>query len=258
MPFTVSVKLKNPGGCFCNLFLKKLTRYRVRIEFPEITGIKWPCLSVSEGSFGYSNTSNTILENVNLSLYANEKITIVGKNGVGKSTLLQLLYGSLKIIKGEYNRDSRVRIGFYNQHVSDVLPGNTNPTLYLQSINKDLKEEEARKILGSTNLAGEHHLQQISTLSGGQKARIVLASLIAMKPHILLLDEPTNHLDLETIESLIKAINNFNGAVVMITHNIDVIQKTNSIIYEVKDKHLMPIDFETYYEGVLEEINELN
>lgn len=78
-----------------------------------------------------------------------------------------------------------------------------------------------------------------------------------MNPHILLLDEPTNHLDLETIESLIKAINNFNGAVVMITHNIDVIQKTNSIIYEVKDKHLIPVDFDTYYEGVLEEINEI-
>jgi len=95
----------------------------------------------------------------------------------------------------------------------------------------------------------------IGTLSGGQKARVVISNLIVANPHILLLDEPTNHLDIVSINSLIDAINHFEGAVVMITHNIDLVQKTNSVVYELVNQQLIKIDFDDYYENILDDMN---
>lgn len=236
-----------------NAHLEPPKAIKVNITFPKATEIKWPSLTLSNIAFGYEN--KILFKNLDLSLFENEKITIVGKNGVGKSTLIQIIMGILKPLTGEITKDSRVRIGFYNQHVADVLPLNQSPVEYLKIINKDLSDNDCRKILGSIGLPGETHLQEIGTLSGGQKARVVLASLNIMNPHILLLDEPTNHLDIESIESLINAINKFNGAVIMITHNIDVIKATNSQIYQLADQCLTQVDFDEYYNDVLEEIN---
>jgi len=231
--------------------------YRVRISFSEPQKIRWPSLVLKDVSFGFQDNTNavtnTLFKNVNLSLYEEEKIVIVGANGVGKSTILNILKGELEPVDGEILRDSRLNIGFYNQHVSDTLPPEMTPVEYLQSVDGSIAEFEARKILGSTSLEGNLHLKRISTLSGGQKARVVISSLTAGNPHILLLDEPTNHLDAESIESFINAINEFSGAVIMITHNIDVIEKTDSIIYELVDEHLVKTDFETYTNKVLED-----
>jgi ATP-binding cassette, subfamily F, member 1 len=230
--------------------------YDVNIRFQQATSIKWPSLALIDVSFGYEN-ANELFDEISLSLYEGEKITIVGNNGVGKSTLLQMLMGTIQPRAGEVTRDQRLRIGFYNQHVSDVLPTNTTPVEYLQTIDKSLTIEKARKVLGDSSLPGSLHLQQISTLSGGQKARVVIASLTVMNPHILLLDEPTNHLDVETIDSLINAINEFNGAVLMVTHNIDMIQKTESLIYELEDQKLVETTFESYLEKVLKATEDL-
>lgn len=236
-----------------NAHLEPQKQYRVKIKFPGASEIKWPSLTLFNITFGFDK--NTLFENVNLSLFENEKITIVGKNGVGKSTLLEIVMGYLKPISGEIKKDSRVRIGYYNQHLSDILPGDKTPIEFLLSQNKKLKEQDARKLLGNIGLSGELHMQLLNTLSGGQRARVLLASICAMNPHILLLDEPTNHLDIETIEQFIIAINDFNGAVIMITHNIDVIQKTNSKILKLCDKKLSEIEFDEYYDDVLDEIN---
>ena len=114
-----------------------------------------------------------------MSLYEEEKIVIVGANGVGKSTILNILKGDLSPNEGDILRDSRLRIGFYNQHVSDTLPPDMTPVEFLQSIDGSIADFEARKILGSTSLEGNLHLKPISTLSGGQKARVVISSLTA-------------------------------------------------------------------------------
>lgn len=251
---------KNTSKADINKFLQQNAayeppkQYKVNIMFPQATNIKWPALVLSDIGFSY-NENKQLFEGISLSLYENDKITIVGKNGVGKSTLLQIIMGILEPLSGEMIKDTRARIGYYNQHVSDVLPPNNTPIEFLQSINKSLSENDARKTLGSIGLGGEIHVQQIETLSGGQKSRVALSSLIVMNPHILLLDEPTNHLDIESIDSLINAINKFNGAVIMITHNIDVIQKTNSLIYNLSDMQLTQVDFDDYYADVLDEIN---
>jgi len=254
------MKNKKISKADINKFLKQnreyepSKQYKVNIMFPQAINIKWPALILSDIGFSY-NENKKLFENINLSLYENDKITIVGKNGVGKSTFLQIIMGILEPNTGEMIKDTRVRIGYYNQHVSDVLPLERTPIEFLQSVNKNLSEKDARKILGSIGLKGEIHIQQIETLSGGQKSRVALSSLIVMNPDILLLDEATNHLDIESIDSLINAINKFNGAVIMITHNIDVIQKTNSLIYNLSDMKLTQIDFDNYYKIVLDEIN---
>jgi ATP-binding cassette, subfamily F, member 1 len=229
--------------------------YQVRISFSDPPKIRWPSLVLKDVSFGFENGNdeNTLFKSISLSLYEGEKIVIVGENGVGKSTILNILKGDLEPKHGEIIRDSRLHIGFYNQHVSDTLPPDMSPVEFLQSIDGSIADFEARKILGSTSLEGSLHLKNISTLSGGQKARVVISSLTAGNPHILLLDEPTNHLDAESIDSFINAINEFSGAVIMITHNIDVIEKTDSIIYELADEHLIKTDFETYYNKVLKD-----
>ena len=228
--------------------------YYVNIRFQEATSIKWPSLAATDVTFGYED--NPLFDKISLSLYEGEKITIVGSNGVGKSTLIKILMGTIEPSAGEVLRDQRLRIGFYNQHVSDVLPEKLTPVEYLQTIDKTLSIENARKVLGDSSLPGAVHLQAMSTLSGGQKARVVIASLTVMNPHILLLDEPTNHLDVETIDSLIDAINEFNGAVIMITHNIDMIQKTNSVIYELSDQKLNETSFDSYLGKVLKTVED--
>ena len=124
---------------------------------------------------------------------------------------------------------------------------------HLLSTNKKLTEHDARKWLGDIKLEGIVHKIPISELSGGQKARVVFASIFATEPHIIFLDEPTNHLDMETIDALIECINNFGGGIVMITHNIDLIDNTKSLLYKLDNKKLVKTDIETYKKEILDE-----
>lgn len=227
--------------------------YIVKFNFKQPSPFKNPLLSLDDISFGYDKL---LFDKININLYGGEKITIVGKNGVGKSTFINTISGQLIPHNGSVNKDQRTKIAMYNQHVADVLSPNITPIDYLTSLTTtELKEFDARKILGSIGLPGDTHLNKMETLSGGQKARVVLAGLIVLNPHIMLLDEPTNHLDIESIDSLINTINDFTGIIIMITHNIDLVQKTNSTVYELDNGKLNKIDFDDYYENVLNEID---
>ena len=229
--------------------------YRVKINFKEPTAIKWPALYMKKLSYGYSE-DKLLLKNISLKLSEDDKITIVGKNGVGKSTFLKLLAGEINDpLKGEVLKNPNLKIGYYTQHMADRLPLDKTPIQHLQEVNQNLQMEDARKLLGTIGLEGKLHHTIISLLSGGQKARVLLATINAIIPHVLLLDEPTNHLDIESIEALIDGINSFKGPVIIITHNIELISKTDCRIMELVDQKLNEIEFEDYYEKVLEEIN---
>ncbi len=154
--------------------------------------------------------------------------------------------------------DPRAKIGYYHQHSAGVLPINDTPVDYLLSLDGSIGQQGARKYLGCIGLESKLHKSKIKTLSGGQKARVVFASLFVLKPHIIFLDEPTNHLDIETTDALIEGIKNFNGGIVMITHNIDLIQNTDSKLWELEDKTIYETFYEEYEEKVLEEIDELD
>lgn len=223
--------------------------YVVKIKFkqPQHNNIK---LSLEDVSFGYDKL---LFSNVNINLYNNDKITIVGANGCGKTSMLNIITGRLKPTNGVVKKEDYIKVGVFNQHSTDELPKDITPVSYL--VNKGLVEFDARKILGNVGLVGKLHLHQIGTLSGGQKARVALAELIVSNPDILLLDEVTNNLDIISISSLINTINNFEGIVIMISHNIDLIRKTNSYVYKLEKNQLLKIDFDDYYDDVLDKIN---
>jgi ATP-binding cassette subfamily F protein 1 len=238
-----------------NKHLEPPIPYKVNIRFYDIRDdVKSSYITLSDITFGFDKL---LFQNVNLCIKQNEKITIVGKNGVGKSTLLQLIHGQLGNFGGEIIKNSKVVIGYYNQHLTDVLKSDETPIQYLMSKNKLIKDFEARKYLGSIGLEGNIHTTLMSNLSGGQKARVCLAQINSLHPHVLLLDESTNHLDIESVEALINAINNFNGAVVMITHNIDMIEKTNSKILHLENLVLQEISYDDYYDIVIDDMENL-
>lgn len=230
-----------------NAHLEPLKIYKVKMTFNQVSEIKSPYLSLINVTFGYKHN---LFENINLQINSNSKICLVASNGLGKTTLLQLMAGKITNYQGEIIKNPNVRIGYYNQHLIESLPLDKSPVEFLSHIDIAI----AQKYLGSIGLEGKLHHKKISYLSGGQKARVMLAYLRAMDPHLLLLDEMTNSLDVESIEALILAINDFNGAIVMITHDIEVIEKTNFDIYQLKNKTLSKVDFDDYYDEVLETI----
>ena len=215
--------------------------YRVKFSFKDADD-SLPSISVLDASFGYErgvqakvhpeltqlnpsltqhnpNCSQGLLfKDLRFNIGSLDKVAIVGPNGAGKSTLLSLLTGRLAPSSGEVNLHRNLRIGVYNQHFEDLLPLSESSLCYLRR-EYGVTEEEARKYLGMFGLDGSRHLIKIGDLSGGQKARVVFASLALKKPHILILDEPTNNLDLESVEALIEALSKFKGGVVVVTQN---------------------------------------
>jgi ATPase subunit of ABC transporter with duplicated ATPase domains len=187
-----------------------------------------------------------------------QKLIIVGPNGIGKTTLFKLASGLLTPNSGNIINDDRLRVGYYHQQIIDNLPLNLTPTQYLQTLNNRLDNGTCRGILGKLGIKKTDTVDlpniKINLLSGGQKARVSLASIQMNSPHLLLLDEPTNHLDLESIEGLIKGINEFNGGVVIITHDMYLIESINDgIIYEISNKKIKKFngEFNDYCEKII-------
>lgn len=232
--------------------------YNVDINFPLTDELTGSLIEVKEVSFGYSD-DKLIYNNISFGIDMHTRATIVGVNGVGKSTLLKILSSEIKIPSEEYEHvqwNRKLRIGYYGQHTGDLLPLEMNAVEYLKSIAEtdDINDQYCRMLLGKIGLHGIHHLQKISTLSGGQKARVVLASFSIIQPHVLLLDEPTNHLDIESIEGLIDGLKRYNGGIVMVTHDIDLINEIESELWEVDKHSITKTDFDTYSQKIIDNI----
>ncbi|KAI7815050.1 ABC subfamily F member 3 [Rhyzopertha dominica] len=191
----------------------------VVLKFPDTEPLSPPILQLNEVSFRYSNETRIIFSNVNLGANLESRICIVGDNGAGKTTLLKIIMGILAPTTGMRHSHRNLKFGYFSQHHVDQLNMNLNSVELLQQSYPGKAVEEYRRQLGSFGVSGDLALQTIGSLSGGQKSRVAFARMCMGNPNFLVLDEPTNHLDIETIEALGKAINKYNGGVILVSHD---------------------------------------
>ena len=238
-----------------NIVPKPEKDYNLKIRFPETLLYKDNVVKLENVSFSYGE--NIIFDDVNFGVDMESVITLVGKNGSGKSTLLKLMMGELEPTSGNIWRQNGLRIGYYNQHFESSLPLDQTPVQYLESIfPKELmsvnKEHTIRGYLGRMRLEGKAHVQLMKELSGGQKARVAMVKLMFTMPHFILLDEPTNHLDIETIEALIEGLSRYNGGIMVITHEEELVTKLDSQLWVLKNKKV--IHYKDTFEDYCDEI----
>jgi len=175
-------------------------------------------LSAQDLSFSY-DPSVELIKDFSITLRPGEKVCIIGPNGKGKTTLLKLLAGSLRPLKGEITQNPKTVTGVFEQtNISTLMDSRTVEEEIISSYS-DIDRQKARDICGAMMFEGDYALKKIGVLSGGEKSRVMLGKLLATPVNLLLLDEPTNHLDMESNDALLAAIDSFEGAVVMVTHN---------------------------------------
>jgi ATP-binding cassette subfamily F protein 3 len=202
-------------------------------------------LSIRNGSAGYGETA--ILEGINLSLLPGSRIGLLGPNGAGKSTLMDALRGESTLLRGERTTGEHLSIGYFAQHQLESLDLDASPFLHLQRLSPRASEQSIRNFLGGFDFHGDGALGAIRSFSGGEKARVALAVIAWQKPNLLLLDEPTNHLDLEMRQALTMALQNFDGAIVVVSHDRHLLRNTVDDFWLVNDGRV------TEYDGDLED-----
>ncbi|VAW60197.1 Bis-ABC ATPase YheS [hydrothermal vent metagenome] len=199
-----------------------------------------PLMSLDEISLGYGDVQ--ILNGANLTLLPGDRIALLGHNGAGKSTLIKLLAGELKPQKGDFEQSSELKIGYFAQHQLEQLDLEASALLHLQRLDSKLTEQQIRNYLGGFNFHGDRVLEVIAPFSGGEKARLVLALLIYQKPNLLLLDEPTNHLDLEMRHALSMALQEYAGAMVLVSHDRHLLRAVSDQFLLVDEGKVKPFD----------------
>ncbi len=213
-------------------------------EFREPLRAPNPLLVLEAADAGYGE--KTVLSNINFSLQSEQRYGLLGINGAGKSTLIKTIAGELKPLQGTALFNKGLVIGYFAQHQVEMLRDDQSPVWHLlqaaQGSEKAPREQDLRNFLGGFNFPGEMATGSIAHFSGGEKARLALALIVWQRPNLLLLDEPTNHLDLETREALTVALAQFEGTLVLVSHDRHLLRATTDQFLIVADGRLQPFD----------------
>ncbi len=213
----------------------------LHITLPEPLKLPNSLLSLHHVEAGYGKDA-VILHNVNFGLEAGDRIGLLGPNGAGKSTLVKTLVGEIEPLEGERKAHPDLRIGYFAQHTVESLVFGTTPLDHLRTLAPDAANQELRDFLGRWNFPGERAFEVIDTFSGGEKARLALALIAYRRPNVMLLDEPTNHLDLDMREALAEALSEFDGAIVMVSHDRHLIGLVCDEYWRVAAGKVEPFD----------------
>jgi ATP-binding cassette subfamily F protein 3 len=230
-------------------------------EFKEPANLPNPMLSMSGVSFGYPPPADApegtpptvIVQNVSRSVLAGQRIGILGANGQGKSTLVKTVARDLAAIGGEVTEGKGLNIGYFAQQELDVLRPADTPLEHMIRLVKEMtaegriagqatREQDLRSFLGTFNFGGDMVKQAVGSMSGGEKARLVLCMIVWQRPNLLLLDEPTNHLDLATREALAMALNEFEGTVMLVSHDRALLRSVCDEFWMVSRGGVAPFD----------------
>lgn len=199
-----------------------------------------PLLSMEKVSAGYED--KTVLSSVKLNLVPGSRIGLLGRNGAGKSTLIKLLAGELTALSGTVQLAKGVQLGYFAQHQLDTLRAEESPLWHLRQLAPQQTEQELRDYLGGFAFYGDKVKQAVQYFSGGEKARLVLALIVWQRPNLLLLDEPTNHLDLDIRQALTEALIDYEGSLVVVSHDRHLLRSTVSEFYLVHNQQVESFD----------------
>jgi ATP-binding cassette subfamily F protein 3 len=213
----------------------------INLAFPEPDALAPPLMTLEGVAAGYQAAS-PVLRDLDLRLDPDERVALLGANGNGKTTFLRLLSGALAPQDGGIVRSGKLRVGYFAQDQAEQLDPRTTALNLVANLLPKVRESEQRSHLGRFGLTGDRALIEVGRLSGGEKARLVFALHSCTSPHLLLLDEPTNHLDVDTRQALVQAINEFPGAVVLVSHDSHLIELIADRLWLVAEGTITPFD----------------
>ena len=209
-------------------------------EFDSPAHLPNPLLQLDKANLGYGG--EPVLHGIDLSLESGARYGLLGVNGSGKSTFIKTLAGELNVLSGRIVRSDKLNIGYFAQHQLDTLRPDQSPLWHIQKLSPDVREQEIRNFLGSFNFVGDAALQKTEPFSGGEKARLALAMIVWQKPNLLLLDEPTNHLDLDMRHALTLALQSFQGALIVVSHDRSLLEATTDSFLLIEQGRLKTFD----------------
>ena len=214
---------------------------QAKFVFPQPTELAPPIFELKSASVGYEK-NNPILRNLDVRLDMDDRIALLGANGNGKTTFLRLIAGELKEMSGRASRHGKLDVGYFAQDQFDLIDPTVTAFQHLAEKMPGVSDSKVRGHLGRFGLEQEKANTKTSNLSGGEKARLVLATITTQTPHLLLLDEPTNHLDIDARGALVQALNDFEGAVILVSHDPNLVSLVADRLWIIKDHTCTPFD----------------
>jgi ATP-binding cassette subfamily F protein 3 len=199
-----------------------------------------PLMQLDGASVGYDG--RPVLRDLNLRLDVDDRIGLLGVNGAGKSTFAKMAAGALPIQSGFLQRESRIQVGWFHQHQIEALDPADTPLEIIRRLRRDDSESSRRSRLAQFGLGFDKQETTVADLSGGERARLLLNLVAMAAPHLLILDEPTNHLDIDSRRALLDALNDYEGAVILITHDRSLIELVADRLWLAADGHVKPFD----------------